>query len=378
MPSARAYGRAVARTRRRRPPGGSEAPVRLAGGPDPAPPPRCRRGSRVATVSGRRVPPLLRGLVSHGLVVLIVVTGAAVRLTGSGLGCPDWPVCYQRPPHPAPHFHPLVEFGNRMVTVVLTSWWPPPSLAALRRRPFRRDLVWLSVGLVAGVLAQAVMGGIVVYTKLNPYLVMVHFLAVDAAHGRRRGARAPLHRDYAPGPGRCSCPDRSSCWPGALVLLALVLAAGTATTGAGPHAGRPRASSSPSGSPWRCGTWPSSTPAWPCSSWASPWPWPSPCTPSTSPSGSAGPPGSCGRAGGAGRRRLHPVLHPPPAPLVEVHVLGATVLVIGVLQFFCPSRQHRRSELGTRPEYAAPGGTGGAADALEPSAVVAKGPGSSG
>ncbi len=111
------------------------------------------------------------------MVSLIVVTGAAVRLTGSGLGCSDWPDCTRGHLTPPLQFHSLVEFGNRKVTVVLTVVVAATVVAAWRRRPFRRDLVWLSLGLVAGVVLQAVMGGIVVYTKLNPYLVMVHFMA---------------------------------------------------------------------------------------------------------------------------------------------------------------------------------------------------------
>ena len=172
------------------------------------------------------------------LVSLIVVTGAAVRLTGSGLGCSDWPNCSQGHLTPPLQFHALVEFGNRLVTVVLTIVVAATFLAALVRRPFRRDLVWLSAGLVGGVVAQAVLGGIVVYTKLNPYLVMVHFLASMAVvadgvvlvhRAGRSGARGTAVR-LVPRPVTLLARFQ-------LVLLAAVLAAGTATTGAGPHAG---------------------------------------------------------------------------------------------------------------------------------------------
>jgi heme a synthase len=177
-------------------------------------------------------------VVSLVMVVLIVVTGAAVRLTGSGLGCADWPDCSTGHLTPPLQFHSLVEFGNRMVTVLLTIVVAVTFIASLRRRPFRRDLAWLSAGLIGGVLLEAVMGGIVVYTKLNPYLVMVHFLAalplvVDAVVLLHR-----CSRDYAAGTGR-----RLVARPivllgrGLVVLLTLVLAAGAATTGAGPHAG---------------------------------------------------------------------------------------------------------------------------------------------
>jgi cytochrome c oxidase assembly protein subunit 15 len=171
-------------------------------------------------------------------VVVIVLTGAAVRLTNSGLGCADWPTCSTGHLTPALHFHGLVEFSNRLVTVVLTVVVGATLVLAFLRRPFRSDLAWLAGGLVGGVLAQAVLGGIVVYTKLNPYLVMVHFLlsaaivpvAVVLVHRDRR--------DYSPGSARLLVPHPIlQASRGLLVLLFLVLAAGTATTGAGPHAG---------------------------------------------------------------------------------------------------------------------------------------------
>jgi len=177
-------------------------------------------------------------VVSLVMVVLIVITGAAVRLTGSGLGCADWPDCFRGHLTPPLEFHSLVEFGNRMVTVLLTVVVGVTFLAALRRRPWRRDLVWLSAGLIVGVLIEAVMGGIVVYTKLNPYLVMVHFLAamplvVDAVVLLHRSGR-----DYLPGSGHLLVPRPILLLSrGLVVLLAVVLAAGSATTGAGPHAG---------------------------------------------------------------------------------------------------------------------------------------------
>jgi len=172
------------------------------------------------------------------LVALIVVTGGAVRLTGSGLGCSDWPVCTAGHLTPALHFHGLVEFGNRLVTVVLTLAVGASFLGAIFRRPRRADLIYLSGGLVLGVIAQAVLGGIVVYTKLNPYLVMVHFFATmvlltDAVVLVHRS-----RRDYSPGSARLIIPrNLLRLHYAVLALLALVIAAGTATTGAGPHAG---------------------------------------------------------------------------------------------------------------------------------------------
>ncbi len=193
----------------------------------------------------RRRTPTVSPWLSHRLNVLalvltalIVVTGGAVRLTGSGLGCSDWPECSVGHLTPALQFHGWVEFGNRLVTVVLTVAVAASFLGSAFRSPRRRDLVWLSGGLVAGVLAQAVLGGIVVYTKLNPYLVMVHFYAtmlllVDAVVLVHRSTR-----DYSPGSARLLVPrPLIRLYYGLLALLALVIAAGTATTGAGPHAG---------------------------------------------------------------------------------------------------------------------------------------------
>ncbi len=172
------------------------------------------------------------------MVSLIVITGAAVRLTGSGLGCPDWPSCYQRRLTAQLSFHPVIEFGNRMVTVVLVVVVGATLVAAVLRRPRRRDLVWLSAGLVGGVLAQAVLGGIVVYTKLNPYIVMVHLLASMVLVANAVVLVHRSSRRYEPGSGTLLVPRPVLLLTrGTAALLAVVLAAGTATTGAGPHAG---------------------------------------------------------------------------------------------------------------------------------------------
>jgi cytochrome c oxidase assembly protein subunit 15 len=172
------------------------------------------------------------------LVALIVVTGGAVRLTGSGLGCSDWPECSVGHLTPAVQFHGLIEFGNRLVTVVLTIAVAAAFLAAAFRRPRRRDLIWLSGGLVVGILAQAVLGGIVVYTKLNPYLVMVHFAATMALLVNAVVLVHRSTRDYGPGSGRLLVPRRLiQLFYGILVLLGFVIAAGTAATGAGPLGG---------------------------------------------------------------------------------------------------------------------------------------------
>jgi cytochrome c oxidase assembly protein subunit 15 len=185
------------------------------------------------------------------IVVLNIVTGAAVRLSDSGLGCPDWPTCSQHHLTPPLSLHPAIEFGNRMVVVVLCIATALALLGALARVPRRRDLVWLSAGLLIGVLGEAALGAVVVYTKLNPYAVMTHFmvgiaLLTDAFVLALRAGRAG-RAGRADGAGGT---DRPVSKVGRrerrisqvmVVLLAIAIAAGTATTGAGPHAGGPGA-----------------------------------------------------------------------------------------------------------------------------------------
>jgi cytochrome c oxidase assembly protein subunit 15 len=200
------------------------------------------------------------------LVTLIVLTGGAVRLTGSGLGCSDWPDCSTGHLTPALQFHPLIEFSNRVVTDVLVLAVAAAFLAAIFRSPRRRDLIWLSGGLVAGILAQAVIGGIVVLTKLNPYWVMLHLVATLVLVANAVVLVHRSTRDYTPGSGRALVPRPLLLFQyGILTLLGIVVAAGTAATGAGPLAGN--AQGWPSASRWPSGTWPSSTRSWRCSSW---------------------------------------------------------------------------------------------------------------
>src|SRR5438105_10011011 len=106
----------------------------------------------------------------------IVVTGGAVRVTGSGLGCPDWPTCAQHRVVAPLEYHALVEFVNRVVTGAVSMVVIAAVLASVFRKPWRRDLVWLSAGLVAGVVGQIVLGGLTVLFDLKPPFVMAHFL----------------------------------------------------------------------------------------------------------------------------------------------------------------------------------------------------------
>ncbi|MEY2454471.1 MAG: heme a synthase [Acidimicrobiaceae bacterium] len=170
---------------------------------------------------------------------VIVVTGAAVRLTGSGLGCPEWPNCDAG--HLSPHgntgYHGAVEFVNRTFTGLVSILVMLAVLGSLVRTPRRRDLTWLSLGLVAGVLAQIVLGGLVVIYGLSPPWVMAHFLVsmllvADAVVLHHRAGQPD---DNHPRP----VVSTTVTWMGRglIAIAAIVLAAGTVVTGTGPHGG---------------------------------------------------------------------------------------------------------------------------------------------
>src|SRR3954452_8761161 len=110
-------------------------------------------------------------------LTVIVFTGAAVRVTGSGLGCPDWPQCYRNGRLVAElNSHAWIEFGNRMFTGFVALSAIAAGLLAFFRQPFRRDLALLGALLPLGVVGQAVMGGLTVLYGLAPGWVMGHYL----------------------------------------------------------------------------------------------------------------------------------------------------------------------------------------------------------
>ena len=167
----------------------------------------------------------------------IVVTGGAVRVTGSGLGCPDWPTCAEGRIVAPLETHALIEFVNRTVTGAVSVMVIVAVLAALRRRPYRRDLVWLAVGLVLGVIGQIVLGGLVVLTDLYPPLVMGHFVLsmVLVANAVVLHHRAIWPDGLHPVPAVGADLRQFGSW--LVGWAAVVLALGTVVTGAGPHAG---------------------------------------------------------------------------------------------------------------------------------------------
>ena len=170
--------------------------------------------------------------------VALVVTGAAVRLTGSGLGCPTWPRCTDQSYTTTAEMgvHGVIEFGNRLLTFVLGLLAVACVLAALLERPRRRSTVGLSLAVLLGIPAQGVVGGITVLTDLNPWVVGLHFLLSMALIAFAYA----LWKRTAEGDGK-----PVALVPQPLRRLALVLAAasaaviamGVVVTGSGPHAG---------------------------------------------------------------------------------------------------------------------------------------------
>jgi cytochrome c oxidase assembly protein subunit 15 len=169
--------------------------------------------------------------------VVLVVTGGAVRLTGSGLGCPTWPRCDDSSftPHGALGVHQLIEFGNRTLTFALVAIAVATFVAA--RASGRRDLTRMSVLLGLAIPAQAVLGGITVLTDLNPWVVSLHLIVSLAIVSV---AVLFLHRiDHRAVPPATGVVP-ALAWTTYGVTW-LVLYAGTAVTGSGPHAGDAKA-----------------------------------------------------------------------------------------------------------------------------------------
>ncbi len=181
----------------------------------------------------------VRGVAWASLAVQIgiVATGGAVRLTGSGLGCPTWPRCTPDTfiVMPEQGIHGAIEFGNRMLTFVLTAVALLAVLSVAKLRRTRPDLWRTSLILAAGIPAQAALGGLTVLTGLNPWLVGAHFI-VSAALVALAALFVVRTRDGGPRPGRLPASLTRVAYAVALAT-ALTLLLGVVTTGAGPHAG---------------------------------------------------------------------------------------------------------------------------------------------
>ncbi len=177
--------------------------------------------------------------------IVIVVTGALVRLTGSGLGCPTWPRCSDTSyvTHPALGIHGAIEFGNRLLTFVLVIIAAATWVSALLHRDApragetvgraRRDHRWLAGVMLLGIPAQAIIGGITVLTGLNPFIVGVHLMvsmiliALSVWLVRRTRSLT----------GRPVSPLAAALARVTLVAMFIAVALGTLVTGSGPHSG---------------------------------------------------------------------------------------------------------------------------------------------
>ena len=170
--------------------------------------------------------------------ILIIGTGGAVRLTGSGLGCPTWPTCVGSSIVSTPEMgiHGLIEFANRTLTGLVGLLALAVVVVVWRYRKSRRDLFVLALLPVLGVVAQAIIGGITVLTGLNPFIVGFHYVAslVIVAICTAFLVRA----NSAPGPRVLAVPRPYAILTHLLSLfLAVTIFIGVLTTGAGPHSG---------------------------------------------------------------------------------------------------------------------------------------------
>ncbi|HEY6796053.1 MAG TPA: COX15/CtaA family protein [Kineosporiaceae bacterium] len=228
----------------------STAPARPAGSSpsatSPAAPPAAPSAPPSPPVGGSVIAPPPRWIGRAMLANLvceigIVVTGGLVRLTDSGLGCPTWPQCvpgsFTPVPHQAQGYHKDIEFGNRLLIVVLTvaavaALWA--AIAYRRHTGARRRFVWWGSAPLWGIAVQAVIGGITVRSHLSAITVAAHFLPsmaiVAVSTLLYLAVRDP---GYPPERGR----ELRGLTAGVAALAGVILAMGTVVTGSGPHAG---------------------------------------------------------------------------------------------------------------------------------------------
>ncbi len=171
-------------------------------------------------------------------LMAITVTGAAVRLTGSGLGCTDWPTCNVNTELDAPRFHSAIEFGNRMISGLAII---PVIAAWIGARRARRDLTALLLLIVIGFIGQVLLGMLVTRTELDPRVVLGHFLlsivliflAVLLDH---RARAQPMALIDEPGLARRFSALKVQAWL-VVALTSVIIVLGTLVTGSGPHTG---------------------------------------------------------------------------------------------------------------------------------------------
>ncbi|MGJ9401941.1 COX15/CtaA family protein [Arthrobacter sp. KK5.5] len=195
---------------------------------------------RLPTSVGRGVHAL--AIASLASQIGIIVTGGAVRLTQSGLGCSEWPNCVPGSMTPTPEMgiHGLIEFGNRTLTFILTIVAVAMIVAVWRMRATHRTVFRLAVALLCVIPVQALIGGITVWTNLNPWVVSLHFLASAALVAtamllvNRTGML--LRREWTVAVPPLSGTMRALGWTIAGTSTAAVVL-GTIVTGTGPHAG---------------------------------------------------------------------------------------------------------------------------------------------
>lgn len=180
--------------------------------------------------------------------VLLVVTGGAVRMTGSGLGCPTWPQCGDGKYTPPLSYHGVIEFGNRMLTWVLVAIAVATWIAVMRYRPVDRVARRLATAVALGIPLQGLVGGITVLTKLNPWVVAFHFLLTMVIISlatwlvyRTRPSRAASEADddgdsLIPRDSVIARLGVALAWT-VYVVTWVTIYLGTVVTGSGPHSG---------------------------------------------------------------------------------------------------------------------------------------------
>ena len=194
----------------------------------------------MAVMSDQRRSDLLRyaALASVVANIGIVITGGAVRLTDSGLGCPTWPRCTDDSYTPSQEMgiHEIIEFSNRLLTFVLGAIAIAGVVLAYRAKPRRRRVVWLSILAFLVIPAQGVVGGVTVLTDLNPWVVGCHFLVSMGAIAATYAFWVATRETDEPARLTVPPPLRWLTWV-VVAACGVVLVIGTFVTGSGPHAG---------------------------------------------------------------------------------------------------------------------------------------------